>query len=504
MNYTILPFSRIKHLLPADSWVYTYNERNHGEFEDNPVVFFQGNTRLENLNLDRPFDEEHVFLVLVDGNLAVDTYVYNEEISGATCLIVKGDLYAQNMVVGGQEIYVTGNLEVTELFWGEYNHGDLTVAGNASASLFMDTEEYHVSVRGEQQFSLRISNWDELGDWNDLDEDLLKGVFVQDCVMELGEEPTLDREKLLEYFKAGRSVLIPDKIKPAEEPDIPFPFDNSEISVGNLIRLADSVLMPFEAKESGGKYEFWRDDEFYRVIRSSSEAEYRAVYLQEDRCAVIVETKEDERNGIPYVSLHYRGRYIEGEDTEWHPFDATSPEPFRLLVQRGWPALLAAVSRFEYYRSYVRPEQISEILSLPVVEAYDDFYDEDKSGLWCGSVYAGFRQPGVVRDGEEKPPCVIVAREQGEDMEIYHFSVEKCVNGSETVKILYQASNGYEHRALPVWDEEKLQIACRLFRIAEKKLFSLNQKLLAGHIPHSAESFSIKYWKEKGYLRAER
>ncbi|GLI05410.1 hypothetical protein YDYSG_14400 [Paenibacillus tyrfis] len=84
---------------------------------------------------------------------------------------------------------------------------------------------------------------------------------------------------------------------------------------------------------------------------------------------------------------------------------------------------------------HVKPEQISEVLSLPLVEPYDDFYDEEQSGFWCGSVYAGFRQPGVVRDGE--------------DMEIYHLSVEKCANGSETVEILNQASNGYEYRALP-------------------------------------------------------
>ncbi|XOK64102.1 hypothetical protein ACJ7K1_13640 [Paenibacillus elgii] len=82
----------------------------------------------------------------------------------------------------------------------------------------------------------------------------------------------------------------------------------------------------------------------------------------------IWETKEEERNGIPNVTLQYRGRYIEGEDTERHSLDDTSPEPFRLLLQRGWPALLTAVSRFEYYRSYVKPEQISEILSLPLVE----------------------------------------------------------------------------------------------------------------------------------------
>jgi hypothetical protein len=38
---------------------------------------------------------------------------------------------------------VSGSLTVRELIWGDYNHGDLTVKGDASAAVFADTDEYH-------------------------------------------------------------------------------------------------------------------------------------------------------------------------------------------------------------------------------------------------------------------------------------------------------------------------------------------------------------------------
>ncbi|MBE9917907.1 hypothetical protein G8C92_28305 [Paenibacillus donghaensis] len=512
MKYKVLPFSDVKHLLPADSWAYARNERNGGEFETESVILFEGDTRLENLNLDKPFDEDGIFLILVDGNLVVDSFIYNEETDGATGLIVKGDLQAGNMVVGGQEIYVTGNLQVSELFWGDYNHGDLTVAGNASALLFMDTEEYHVSINGEQHFALRISNWDEYGNWEDLDEDLLQEVFIEDCLIKSDEEVMMFREKMLEYFKSGRSVTIPDKVKTVGQVDIPYLFDNTDISMENLFRLANSILMPNEAIESEGlKYEFWLEDDFYRVFRSAAPSQYRAVYFQQDPYAVIVETQENERDenilsrvvrrsNKPDIRLNFRWRCTEGEDTEWHAFDDRSPEQVLLLLQNGWPALLTKVSCFEYYRRFAHPERIRELLSLPLAEPYDDFYDDDRSGFWCGSVYIAFRQPGVVHEGVEQSPCFLVAREKGEDMEIFHFVIKEEGDGTEVVQILYQAENGYEHKARLLWDEEKLKTACRLFRMAERKLLSLNRSLLAGEAPHEAESFAIEYWEQKGYL----
>jgi hypothetical protein len=83
---------------------------------------------------------------------------------------------------------------------------------------------------------------------------------------------------MLEYFESGRSVIVPDKVTAASEIDIPFLFENAEISIVNLCRLTDSILMPSEANANGNrKYEFWLQDDFYRVIRSQAPSPYRAV-----------------------------------------------------------------------------------------------------------------------------------------------------------------------------------------------------------------------------------
>ncbi|GMX66001.1 hypothetical protein Elgi_52720 [Paenibacillus elgii] len=88
-------------------------------------------------------------------------------------------------------------------------------------------------------------------------------------------------------------------------------------------------------------------------------------------------------------------------------------------------------------------------------------------------------------------------------MEIYHLSVEKCANGSETVEILNQASNGYEYRALPCGMRKSWKSPAGYF-VLQRKAFFAQSKIVTGHIPHLAESFAVKYWKEKGYLRSER
>ncbi len=518
MSHTLVSFSQIKHLLPADCWAYTRNERNNGEFDEEFVALFEGDTRLEKLDLDRPLADHDVFLILVNGNLEVDRYIYNEETDGATCLIVIGDLRAQHIVVGGQELYVTGNMQVTELFWGDYNHGALTVKGNAAACVFADTEEYHVSINGELQFTRRISNWDDQGEWDELDDEELLEVFTKECLFETGDGLFMHRAVMLDCFETGRPVLITDNLTTSEQESIPFLFADAKLSVENVQRLAESLLMPEQADEAGhAAYEFWAGTSFYRVFRLAGQnpppPQYLAVYLQKDQWAVMTEVKESEPGGNvlkklfrqrsrPRVTLQCRWRRIADDETEWQALDAGSPEEVHTHLQNGWNELLAAVSRFEYYRRCIQPEQIRAILSLPVVKPYDDFYDDDKGGFWCGSLYVGFRQPGVVRDGVKKTPCFVVAREIGEDMEIFQFDLTTTADGTEKVDILNQAENSWEYRAhaLGFWEEAKLKTALALFRKAEKRLLRLNQQLLAGEAPYDAEPFAIDAWVDSGYL----
>ncbi|MDO7887118.1 hypothetical protein [Hymenobacter cheonanensis] len=212
-------FAVIKHLLPPDAWAVWRNEVHHGEFDDEPVLVYASDTVLESLNLDFSTQEvEHVFLILVEGNLQVKTFIYNNNTDGATGLVILGDLRASTMLVGGQEIYVTGNIAVEELFWGDYNHGSLRVLSDASVTVFAAVD-YDVQINGETRIGINLTPEDESSNWQGIDIALLQATLVEkiyqlDNVIiddETGEEEAevelLRGEETLNWLQAGKSLL---------------------------------------------------------------------------------------------------------------------------------------------------------------------------------------------------------------------------------------------------------------------------------------------------------
>ena len=180
---------------------------------------YASDTVLESLNLDFSSSEaEHVFLILVEGDLQVKTFIYNDNVDGATGLIVLGDLRVNTMLVGGQEIYVTGNLAVEELFWGDYNHGSLRVLGNASIAVFAAVD-YDVQIKGEASLDINLTPEDESSNWQGIDIALLQATLVEEVYQldsvpieeAAGEEEAeveLRRgEETLSRLQAGESML---------------------------------------------------------------------------------------------------------------------------------------------------------------------------------------------------------------------------------------------------------------------------------------------------------
>lgn len=51
--------------------------------------------------------------------------------------------------MGGQRLYVQGALQVNELLWSHYNHGELREGLRARVALF--TDGYHVDIAGPEQ-----------------------------------------------------------------------------------------------------------------------------------------------------------------------------------------------------------------------------------------------------------------------------------------------------------------------------------------------------------------
>lgn len=218
MNYQQIPFAEVKHLIPADAWAAWRNEEHAGEFDEESVLWFGKSVVIEKLNLDAPFDEiEHVFLILVQGDLTVEKYIYNEDMDGATGLIVLGDLQARNMLVGGQEVYVTGALTVEEVFWGDYNHGDLHVRGEASATVFVETDDYSVKIEGQTFFTHHLDQYgsgsSDAGSivgssYQGLNEQAVRVLFVPGFILSDNDGTTLVRdESILARLEAGLSLL---------------------------------------------------------------------------------------------------------------------------------------------------------------------------------------------------------------------------------------------------------------------------------------------------------
>jgi len=516
-----MKFSEIREKLPHDCWARWRDKRHQGEFEDEDVLYHPSSLRLPALDLGQPAGpDETPLLILVEGDLAVDGHIYSQDTDGACGLVVLGNLSARNMVVGGQEIYVTGDLAVAELCWGDYNHGTLKVQGNASAAVLADTEEYHLEVAGAIQARRRISQWDEVGDWCDLDGRVLQDIFVPDCILDGEDGPILWREKMREHFEAGRAVVRLDRLDaPAAPPAMASLFPDRQLTIANIERLTAPALLP-EAVKPGlaRRYEFWAGELFCRASADQDDGEphpLRTVYFQDgsEKAVSIRVGAEPPRRGL-WARLRgaqgrawriaAKARSMTGADTEWHPLDSLGTGPFAPLIQQGWNQLLDGASAYAHARTLIDPARLRALLALPLAEPYDDFYDDDRNGLWAGSVYCAFRQDGAPFDGEPMPALLRVSAEaagRGGEVGHYFFELQRHLDGSECVRIDHKPGEDQDRVCLSyVGDAASLGRAARFFDTAERNLVRANAQLLAGEPPNRDDGFALAHWRGKGYL----
>ena len=120
------------------------------------------------LNLDILPNDNTVAYIFME-NLTVLGNIWNEETDFAIALIAFKQVKAHNIAVGGQEIYIKGNLDVKELLCGSYNHGTMTVKGNVKARYILNddyTFSFDRKVEGIVLNDIKsgyykINNWKE-------------------------------------------------------------------------------------------------------------------------------------------------------------------------------------------------------------------------------------------------------------------------------------------------------------------------------------------------------
>lgn len=465
-------FREIKHLLPADCWAAKLNR----DFEEEIVMYHQGDLEVTNLNLDTPREAgEYIFLILVDGNMQARN-IYNEETDGATSLIVLGNLSADNIVVGGQEIYVSGQLHVKDLYWGDYNHGNLAAQGTVQMRVFLSTDysfDYKRFIAGDN-VEIQHLFWDDSGYE---DGEPLTSLFSAHFLDEPKDEIYswsywLNRTAILEGLERNEPLLLANF---PEEEKIPSFFADEQISDSNLLRFADSTVLTGYTGEAGENVilQYWDGDVFRRVFMQLGKPLSVMTYLQhgEQFACMIYFTQHQETYRIARA-------YKPVNSETWMDLDNRAPVICHQFLQENWRILLQHYSEMVYYReqftTHITREKLEELLSLPLVkDKHYDYYNEDHV-IEHGSFQWSFRLPG-----SNKSPRITIVRILPDDQyDFYHFDLKEWKDGRIAPLLYTQADDGYEAvvKEVATTERDKYRKALSYFNKMEKVLRKMNEE----------------------------
>ncbi|RAV28437.1 hypothetical protein [Sinomicrobium soli] len=497
--YPVKGLEQIKELLPPDCWFC--ESMNHGMTDGDRALYMEGDINLDHLDLDFSFDGDEVAysLILVNGDLRAGN-ISNRETDGAVGLIVLGNLKAGNIVVGGQEIYVAGDLEVNGLYWGDYNHGNLVVNGHIGVNTFLSTDYGfdHQRFSDGRGVDYRHFFWDEAE--SIFEREVLEPVFHPECLLDdddLVDAPYsykdwLNDSEIFYRMKEGLDILLDDGNMPVKNEEVPLVFESLEFNGHNLKRLRESPLFTdaFGAKISGDYQvvEYWKGDDFKRVsVQQHTEGSER-VYFQSGDKAVLIRYEKNTSGALQVAVIC---RYIEeGTETKWYYYDPELPEHevFGPLTQPMWEKLLVEWSEMEHlrerFRETVTVGEVQAILDLPVIrQKYSDYYNDDAEQLWFGNCNWQFRQadnPGgkCARISAVVPLQYTGDKDCGENgaFGFFHFDLDTGDEGSR-INLYTQYTDDYNSAVSAVswWDTERYGRAIKYFNDLKKRIYALNE-----------------------------
>ena len=185
------------------------------------------------------------FLILVDGDLRIDGALTSADTDGTTHLIVTGNAHLHNAVVGGQLVYVQDALQVNELLWGHYNHGELRVRGGLQARVALFTDEYHVHIAGPEQVEFLLDEVRGVPNRAEFSTEIVGAVFAPEFHegVDAGEDglaAMINRRQVLAAVRAGQSAVRSSADIHADQPVAHDLCAGDAISIDNILTVAVS------------------------------------------------------------------------------------------------------------------------------------------------------------------------------------------------------------------------------------------------------------------------
>ena len=202
-------------------WLFShYLKENPGML----VALHEGDTVLERLSLDPSILTEDIAAQIFTGNLIVKGAIHNVQTDeSADSLVVLGNLWARNIAVGGQEIFVRGDVQVDEVLCASSNHGEITVLGNVSAKLVI-SDDSRLWIRGRLNAPVLNTHAACVTSMENDDKD---GIHQQhgyvspraaliDEIVESDDEMNFNFSAFHDVISGGRSALRPEFMRTAD------------------------------------------------------------------------------------------------------------------------------------------------------------------------------------------------------------------------------------------------------------------------------------------------
>jgi hypothetical protein len=500
----LVRFTEIAERLPPTCWAVWRNTVNAGEFADEPVLWVPGPLSAGTIDLARwpapGLDSTQALIVVVDGDLCVDT-LYNWDADGCTGLVVLGHLEVGHAVVGGQEIFVTGNLTVRELFWGDYNHGALQVEGRIHARVLLTTGEYHIESRAQHDGDLVELFLEERADVDREHADVAAQYFLESVINRREPDPeglgdVVPRYRVVEALLRGEPVLK-TPFEPIRPVQVPRLFGEVALSdAASMVRqeaLFQALIeqVPEDAPEQQFRCAACAADVFvtraHRRVSDQVAVPDVMVILGDDGLEVrlwrdepgVLGRMTGRTTGLTAVFKHL-GTGVYGFRPVW------SDPQVVATIEAVWNDALRRLEADRFWRArlqeQVKAPQLLALLDLPIVaERYNDWSDPDRNGFWDGHLSYTFHRPS-----DTEPWAILrisVERQDTDDADIrsYQFEVDDVASPGP-VSIRYKSSQQDRPlgspadpyckgpRALSVFDGQQIEEALRWYARCARRL----------------------------------
>ncbi|TVX89772.1 hypothetical protein [Paenibacillus agilis] len=443
-SFQFISLSQLKEKFPEGSWwVQHYQDFN----EDHIAAYYNGDLTLPFLDLDweKPFpQQQETILIFIDGNLTVDN-LYNENTDGAIGLMVMGNLTAKNIAVGGQEIYVQGDLLVEEILCGSYNHGEAIVNGNLHATVLIEDDEYRIKTSGQQWTRCTINIWEGEGVFQELPVDI--GELLVDDVLDIDDEEVgFLFGMLISLLKEGRSALKDLNEGLKRERTVPIYFTDSTINEDNIMKLTRSVLMPKDKHY----FDFEEQGAYFKVNREHVDAEggrwNPSIYMKDDHNHYFIYLEEEQMVSLQRKSVD--------EGAIWEDITDKPQEQLK-DISYYWIMLLTCVNVSELYLPSIDRHELKEVMQHPKIKALDPA-GEENDGFWDGSKYYRFRQAHTDEDGDDLDARIEI---QTSDGTFYFYTLDN----EKYVSQHYQPPNQYGRESISYLDSKRWEASGRYF-----------------------------------------